>query len=439
MTLRRFPVVFLLTAFLLGSGAPEGRQHVARGVSPGGQGREPRGGRGKVPPPLWGSEGWFGTYPGLTPRATCCRPSGAGSVSQALAQSSPFSALGTEVVDLVRDLFMDAEKAARWAERHAGYAEGIADRAAFRDETRRILAELETSHTQYYTPEDSGYHDLLAIFEQVLKRDPTRESLGMVTANGFVVKLFADSPAEHAGLRRGDRIVSERLEKRDIVLEVQSRPDEPPRTVQLRTWRRNPREEWFEDQKRGSRVIDHKGKRIAYVPIWSCAGGGPMEGLELWLGSSLSAGAEALIVDFRGGWGGCDPGFVTLFDPAAPDLVQIDREGQRTTWSPTWRKPLAVLIDGGTRSGKEVVARALQRSKRATLVGERTAGAVVAGQPHLLADDSLLFLAVHDIEVDGERLEGVGVKPDVEVPAGLEFAEGRDPQLERALEVLSAR
>ena len=162
------------------------------------------------------------------------------------------------------------------------------------------------------------------------------------------------------------------------------------------------------------------------------------EGLELWLGSSLAKEADALIVDFRGGWGGCNPGFVTLFDPAAPDLVQTGRDGQKTVWSPTWRKPLAVLIDGGTRSGKEVVSRALQRHKRAILVGERTAGAVVAGQPHLLADGSLLFLAVHDVDVDGERLEGVGVKPDVQVPAGLEFAEGRDPQLERALEVLTA-
>ena len=34
-----------------------------------------------------------------------------------------------------------------------------------------------------------------------------------------------------------------------------------------------------------------------------------------------------------------------------------------------------------------------------------------------------------------ERLEGPGVKPDVAVPSDLPYAEGRDPQLERALEV----
>ena len=57
------------------------------------------------------------------------------------------------------------------------------------------------------------------------------------------------------------------------------------------------------------------------------------------------------------------------------------------------------------------------------------------GQPFLLSDGSLLFLAVEDILVDGERLEGVGVKPDVAVPSDLPYAEGRDPQLERAVEV----
>ncbi|HYN19349.1 MAG TPA: hypothetical protein VE078_00195, partial [Thermoanaerobaculia bacterium] len=64
------------------------------------------------------------------------------------------------------------------------------------------------------------------------------------------------------------------------------------------------------------------------------------------------------------------------------------------------------------------------------------AGAVVAGQILPLSDGSLLFLAVQDILTDGERLEGVGVKPDVEVSAGLEYAEGKDQQLERAVEAL---
>ena len=34
--------------------------------------------------------------------------------------------------------------------------------------------------------------------------------------------------------------------------------------------------------------------------------------------------------------------------------------------------------------------------------------------------------------VDGKRLEGIGVEPDIEVPFDIRFAGGRDVQLEQA-------
>ena len=56
----------------------------------------------------------------------------------------------------------------------------------------------------------------------------------------------------------------------------------------------------------------------------------------------------------------------------------------------------------------------------------------------LLPDQSLLYLAVEDALVDGERLEGRGVKPDVEVADTLPFANGADPQLEKAIELVTS-
>jgi carboxyl-terminal processing protease len=46
-------------------------------------------------------------------------------------------------------------------------------------------------------------------------------------------------------------------------------------------------------------------------------------------------------------------------------------------------------------------------------------------------------LAVSDVRVDGERLEGRGVVPDVKAPFALPYAAGRDPQLDAALEKLA--
>jgi carboxyl-terminal processing protease len=221
---------------------------------------------------------------------------------------------------------------------------------------------------------------------------------------------------------------------RQVALGIERRRGEPLVTLWITPRTVHPQEEWRALQREATRVLPVQGHRIAYALVWVCAGDEPRQLLADALEGPL-AQAEALVLDFRGGWGGCDPSFLDLFNPAAPMLTRIEREGERSTFATSWKKPLVLLIDGGSRSGKEVVASALKRHHLATLVGERTAGAVVAGRPFLLSDGSLLYLATSDIRVDGERLEGKGVEPDVPVSAELPFAEGRDRQLDRALAV----
>ena len=99
-----------------------------------------------------------------------------------------------------------------------------------------------------------------------------------------------------------------------------------------------------------------------------------------------------------------------------------------------WRKPVVLLVDGGTRSGKEILAHGFRTYGIGPVVGGRTAGAVTAGRLFRLSNDDLLYVAVADARVDGERLEGRGVEPDIEVPFDVEFAADRDPRLERALD-----
>jgi C-terminal processing protease CtpA/Prc len=99
---------------------------------------------------------------------------------------------------------------------------------------------------------------------------------------------------------------------------------------------------------------------------------------------------------------------------------------------------MVAIVDSGTRSGMEILAYSL-KTAGVPLVGQRTAGALLAGRGFLLSDGSLLELAVLDVDLDGVRLEGAGVAPDREVPFALPYAAGADPQLEAALTTLATR
>jgi hypothetical protein len=65
--------------------------------------------------------------------------------------------------------------------------------------------------------------------------------------------------------------------------------------------------------------------------------------------------------------------------------------------------------------------------------------AVLAASAFVMDNGDLLLLAVAGVTIDGQRLEGVGVRPTIEVPFDPIYAAGRDPQLDRAVQVLSER
>jgi carboxyl-terminal processing protease len=95
-----------------------------------------------------------------------------------------------------------------------------------------------------------------------------------------------------------------------------------------------------------------------------------------------------------------------------------------------------MLINGGTRSGKEILAYGFKKYRLGEVIGTRTEGAVLAATAFLIGG-GLLLLAVDDVLIDGVRLEGVGVTPTIEVEEGPTSAETGDLQLDKAIAVLS--
>lgn len=361
-----------------------------------------------------------------------------------------FQHLSKEIRDIVGREFYDAKRAGEWVKTHRDYAAKVTDAIDFAEKTNQALAELNTSHTYYYSPRDTNYYALLSIFQEALgiekvEYDSIGADFARLEEGYFVRQVFAGSPAEKAGLQRGDRILPTfdpvgtfggRAGK-GVLLKVMQRPGDVPRQIRIFPRRVSPKQEWLAAQKSGSRVIVHDGRRIGYVPLFSGAGDEYRDAVQEAILTKFQ-NADALFLDFRNGFGGMSPDFMNLFNPLVPTLTSTGRDGRDQSFSGVWRKPLFVLINGGSRSGKEVIAATIKKRKIGTLIGERTAGAVVGGRVFLLSDRSALYLAVRDVRVDGERLEGRGVEPDVAVPDTLPYAMGADPQLEKALSLAAA-
>jgi carboxyl-terminal processing protease len=329
-----------------------------------------------------------------------------------------------------------------------------------------MLGLLRTSHTNYYTAVDPEYYFLFGIFstgplaEVAQQRFPEGkvqfDSLGLFTrkvdGKWFVTGVLDGSPAAVAGVHRGNEIVSlngqpfqpvrplqglaAKGESMRLEIQVTAEPNSR-RKLDLKPVTLYPNDAMLAGMEQSMRVIEHRGRKIAYVHIWSYAGKQYYERLVQELLQGSFDQADALVLDIRDGWGGASPEYLNIFNQRVPQLTSVGRDQQESSYKTQWRKPVALLINGGSRSGKEVLAYGFRKYGIGPVVGERTGGAVSAGTAIPISENSLLYLCVSGVRVDGEVLEGVGVAPDHEVIWPLPYATAEDPQLQKALDLMA--
>ena len=101
--------------------------------------------------------------------------------------------------------------------------------------------------------------------------------------------------------------------------------------------------------------------------------------------------------------------------------------------------PKVMLINERAGSGGDALPWMFRKLKIGPLVGVRTWGGLVgiSGYPALMDGGSVTAAAFGIVDTDGSWVvENVGVAPDVEVlETPKDFAAGRDPQLEKAVEL----
>jgi carboxyl-terminal processing protease len=325
-----------------------------------------------------------------------------------------------------------------------------------------MLGKLRASHTRHYTKDEPAYFQLLEIFSYPLRdgikrmfgySKPTYPGIGIFTKElderMFVSGVIAGLAGSKAGLLVGDEIVNVDNKPfepigsfrgkvgQPVSVEIRRHKDGPTRRVIVIPEVIEPGEAFNSSITQGARIIERNGRRIGHVPILSYADGDYQETLVDLLSTGKLKDADAVIWDLRDGWGGARPSYLDVFVPQGAAMTLTERSGEVERVNFRWRKPVAMVINQGSRSGKEVLAHAFKEYNLGPVVGETTAGALLAGRAFLLADDSLLVVAVNDVKVNEVRVEGVGVSPTVNVPFDIRYAAGRDPQIDKAVELLS--
>ena len=268
-----------------------------------------------------------------------------------------------------------------------------------------------------------------------------------------VVAPLAGSPAEAAGLRAGDHILeidgtstlgesvsSLVYEVRgeagtDVTLTVQRDDDVTDITITRAV---------IDLREVESELLDGG---IGYLRLTTFTDRAPQLFQEA-LGGLLDQGASDIVLDLRANPGGyihAARSIASQFVPAGELLFTVEHEGSVDRYvseegglAQADAIRLVVLVDAGSASASEIVAAALQESGRGTLVGQPTFGKNTVQIWNDLPNGGGLRLTTDRwFTPSHDSVSGGGVVPDVLVEAPDDPTTDADPQLDRAIEILT--
>lgn len=336
-----------------------------------------------------------------------------------------------------------------------------------------VIAALNDSHTEYLTPAElkAGALQLDSSYDGI--GASVSDSTGVVT----IVTPFRESPAEQAGIRQGDQVLSvdgestvgwtdeqavERIrgpQGTQVVLEVKhtdgttetltiTRGNIPIQSV----YATPPRE--IIPGESGEKLVDRNGNEatdVGYVNIAQFHDRTVQE-LREALDGIEDKGYKGLIVDLRGNPGGLLQATVEASDEFLDSgiiISEVDADGKKQSWSANrggraTEIPIVILQDAGSASGAEVLAAALRDNGRGQIVGTRSFGKGTVNQLQPLrncgdpAGCGALYLSVGRwLTPNGDQIEGLGVKPDIELPMTYdEYIDQGDIQIFKAIELI---
>lgn len=192
--------------------------------------------------------------------------------------------------------------------------------------------------------------------------------------------------------------------------------------------------DWVEGNLR--KVTEATDGRVAYVYVPNTSGAGH-EYFKRYFFPQVNR--KAVIVDERFNGGGLVADYyIDLLQRPLESYWNMRYGFDQKSPNASIQGPKVMIIDETAGSGGDMLPWMFRKFRVGTLVGKRTWGGLVGtlGYPELLDGGSVTAPNLAIWTPEGFVVENVGVAPDIEVEQSpAEVLEGRDPQLEKAIEV----
>jgi len=262
-----------------------------------------------------------------------------------------------------------------------------------------------------------------------------------------VVAPFSGTPGEEAGILAGDIII--KVDDTDVIgMHLQNAVrlirGEPGTSVKLTVIREGVGELLIFDIVRSIielQIVESKmlEDQIGYIRLNSFTSFSNVL-FATALNELLEEGAEGIIFDLRNNPGGhlrASLLIANTFIEEHSSIVHIEsRSAGNHTHYATFRAfeiPLVILVNGGSASGSEIVAGAVQDHGVGTLVGTRTFGKATVQHIYRLSNGgAILITTAQYLTPNRRKINGVGIEPDVVV-------ENPEEQLQTAIDILKEK
>lgn len=316
-----------------------------------------------------------------------------------------------------------------------------------------MVSLLGDKHSIYYNKEDSeNFKDELNGFFYGMGAAVYQEQGKLVT----ISEVYKNSPAEKAGLKKGDEYL--KINNEDVTNLTAEQISKKIKGKEGKTFKLTVKREGKEVQTKvttakveipsvNKEVITKQNQKIGYLMV-SVFASNTDEQFKKQLQEIEKENIDKLIIDLRYNQGGhletvinIASEFLTKKDPILKIATKEKTETKYSIKDGNKNYEIVVLINEGSASGSEVLAAALNEQLNAELIGTTTYGKGTVQKTKNLPSGGIIKYTIETWKTSkGKNIDGKGINPTIKIEQSEKYYKTYDKkddvQLNKAIEVI---